>query len=150
MPNIQLCNYTGDPRVLEKNVVTGNSINCSIYGECSIHNPKVIIQYFSGVEQFNYAKMFDRCYFIEDMIFASGKRVELTLREDVLTTHAAEIKKLKAYVVRQEKVGQPLLVDSEYPALVTNNITRLYFSETPFAQGNDSYMLTVIGGGYRA
>ena len=103
--------------------------------------------YFSGLEHYNYAKFSDRWYWIEDIILKPGVRALLNLREDVLATHAREIRAISKFrVMRNETVCQPLLADGEYPVLVTNNIKREYFSNEVF--NGQYYMLTVLGGGY--
>ena len=146
MTTVTIGKCKDDPRVVSKTMESSTDKSCKIYGDCSIHNPVILLSYFSGIESYNYAKIGDRMYWIEDIVLRPGKRVELTLKEDVLATHAGEIRAISKFrVMRNEHVGQPLLFDEQYPALVTNNIVRKYF-------GNDDvftaqcYMLTVLGG----
>ena len=147
MTTVTLCKCKDDPRVVSKVTEGDISRNCTIYGDCSIHNPSILIDYFSGLEHYNYAKFSDRWYWIEDIILKPGVRALLNLREDVLATHAREIRAISKFrVMRNETVCQPLLADGEYPVLVTNNIKREYFSNEVF--NGQYYMLTVLGGGY--
>ena len=146
MTTVTLCKCKNDPRVVSKTTEGDTNRSCKIYGDCSIHNPIILLSYFEGIESYNYAKIGNRMYWIEDIVLRPGKRVELTLKEDVLATHAGEIRAISKFrVMRNEFVGQPLLVDEQYPVLVTNNIVRKYFGEQNVFTGQ-YYMLTVLGG----
>ena len=146
MTTVTLCRCKDDPRVVSKTMEGNTDRSCKIYGNCSIHNPVILISYFAGIESYNYAKIGNRMYWINDIVVRPGKRVELTLKEDVLATHAREIRAISKFrVMRNEFVGQPLLVDEQYPVLVTNNIVRKYFGEQNAFNGQ-YYMLTVLGG----
>lgn len=145
MTTVTLCKCKDDPRVVSKITEGDTGRNCKIYNDCSIHNPVILLAYFAGIEGYNYAKIGDRYYWIEDIVLKPGKRVELTLKEDVLTTHAGEIRAIaKFQVARNEHVGQPKLYDPEYPARVDNNIVLKHFPNHVF--NTEQYLVTVLGG----
>lgn len=146
MPDVTLCNCSDDPRKVSKTLTGGGNYPCTIYSDCSVHNPRILLVYSSGLENYNYAHFLNRYYWIRDAELQPGNRIVLTLEEDVLFTHAAEIRNIDKFrVVRNEHVAQPHLVDGEYPVLVTNNIKREYFSNKNVFAGQ-SYLLTVLGG----
>lgn len=128
-----------------KNPSLSYSRNCSIYGECSVHNPTLVLEYFDGITGYNYANIFDRFYWIADCTLMPGKKALLTLREDVLYTHAREIGDIPSpRVVVNEYVGQPLAYDENYPTRVDNQIVRRYFSND--VMNTTMYLVTVLGG----
>lgn len=136
-----------DPYKISKSPTFSHSVNCTIYGECSVISPQLIIDYFSGVENCNYAQFLGKFYWIRDIILMQGQRCRVSLEEDALYTYAADILKCEAYADRSESKVNPMVVDGNYPTKVTNTMTVKKFSIEPFAAGNDTYLLTVIGGG---
>lgn len=145
MTTVTLCKCKNDPRVVSKTTEGDTDRSCKIYGDCSIHNPIILLSYFAGIESYNYAKIGNRMYWIDDIVLRPGKRVELTLKEDVLATHAGEIRNINKFrVMRNEHVGQPKLYDPEYPARVDNNIVLKHFSKHVF--NTEQYLVTVLGG----
>ena len=146
MPDVLLCNCNDDPRKVSKTISGGGNYSCTIYSDCSVHNPRILLAYSSEIINYNYAQFLGRYYWVRDAELQPGHRVVVTLEEDVLFTHAEAIRAIdKFQIVRNEHVAQPHLVDGEYPALVTNNIKREYFSNKDVFAGQ-SYLLTVLGG----
>ena len=128
-----------------KNPLLSDSRSCSIYGECSVHNPTLVLAYTDGITNYNYASIFDRFYWITDCTLMPGKKAILSLSEDVLYTHAREIGDIPSpRVVVNEYVGQPLAYDDEYPTRVDNQIVRQYFSND--VMNTTMYLVTVLGG----
>lgn len=145
MTTVILANCKDDPRKISKTIESSHSVSCSVYGNCSIHNPSFTLRYFDGIERYNYAQAFGRYYWITDITLMPGKKALLTLREDVLMSHKDEILAIRgARVVRNEHVGQPLVYDESYPTRVDNSLVRQYFSNDVMNTVN--YLVTVIGG----
>lgn len=146
MTTVTLCICKDDPRKISKSTSGDSNRNCEIYGECSIHNPQILLAYSDDIKDYNYAKMLNRQYWVKDIILMPGKRCELILQEDVLSTHAEEILKINKFrAIRNEYVGQPLIYDSEYPTRVDNVVDVKHFSaENVF--NNFNYLVTVLGG----
>lgn len=146
MTTVSLGTCTDDPRKINKSFTASVSPTCEIYGDCSIHNPRLLLAYENGMENYNYAQIFGRSYWIQDIILKPGKRCELNLKEDVLMSHAQEILALNKFrVSRNEFVGQPKMYDDQYPSRVDNNIVIAHFSEADIFN-SDSYLVTVLGG----
>lgn len=146
MTTVSLGTCTDDPRKVSKNFLANSNPVCEIYGDCSVHNPHLLLAYENGMENYNYASIFGRHYWIQDIILKPGKRCELVLKEDVLMSHAGEILALNKFrVSRNEFVGQPKMYDDQYPSRVDNNIVVAHFSQADVFN-NDSYLVTVLGG----
>lgn len=123
--------------------------NVSVYGDCSIMNPTFLLDFNVRYLHCNYLHAFDRYYWITDIILMPGHRCRIICDEDVLYTHKNEILSLYAYPNRSESNRDQNVVDESIIAKVKNNIAVKRFSLNPFGAGNESYLLTVIGGGYR-
>lgn len=147
MTSVSLGVCRDDPYKIKKSPSFNNTVNCTIYGECSVISPNLIIDYFNGVEDCNYAQFLGKFYWIRDVILIPGRRCKISMEEDPFYTYANYILSCEAYADRSESKVNPMVVDGNYPTKVTNTMTVKKFSLEPFAAGNDTYLLTVIGGG---
>lgn len=136
-----------DSRKVSKSYTTNISANAEVWGECSIMSPVFLITYNNIAVDCNYLYVSDwgRYYFITDMVAAPGGRLYVHCKEDVLMSNKTEILKLHAYSVRSDRKAN-YMVDSKMPSLVQNGSTIINFSNSPFTPGNESYLLTVLGG----
>lgn len=104
-------------------------------------NPSLILQHNVDIEGANYCKVGDRYYYITDLTY-SQQRIILTLHEDVLMSHAADILKLGVIVDRQTNEGNPYLKDPEMPVEAKRNVQVKIF---PYGFSGDTYILATNG-----
>lgn len=143
---------TDDNRVIDKNL--GNVVvsisDAKVYGDCSIMNPSLLINYRDSIPGVNYFEIpsWSRFYYVTEITVLPGKRCIVSGKEDVLKGNAQQIKNLVAYRVRSENKKTAYAVDPAYPSLITANVTIMNFSEAPFKAGvgDYNYILTVKGG----
>lgn len=147
-------NCSDDPRKLSKTLTDEIEIsNIKPTENCDILNPVLELDYRQDLTTRNYVVIgapFNRSYFITDMSITIGKKIIISCAVDVLQTYKDQIKPINANVVRQEKLTEPYLPDSEYKIRSGfQNQTYNWYSQTGntvFAS-TPYYILNVLGGG---
>lgn len=101
----------------------------------SIVNPVLVIEY-SKLPDFNYVyiPMFNRYYYINEIISVRNKIWELHLSVDVLMSFKDTIKTQMGNVIRQENIGNIMMQDSNLPVLQNPSITYIDFGSNTFDQ----------------
>jgi len=140
-------NYS-DNRVLNKNVVTVVTKDCNVYNDCNIMNPVLLLLYSPEVVDCNYAYIPDwnKYYYVSPPLLINGGRCILSLSEDVLMSHADEIKSLSCTILRNEFGTYSLLPDSNVMIQGENEITEYSFSNPFQFYNRGSYVLQALGG----
>lgn len=144
---VQLLKCLDDNRVINKSKITGiKNVDCSVYSACDMVEPNLLISYFRGLEQVNYAYVpeWNRYYYVVNYTFLDGVRCVINMRCDVLMSFKPDILNVRAYILRSSEQGNEYLADSQILMNSSVYVHNLPFSETPFGQGN--YILTVLGG----
>lgn len=122
--DIRVYNCTADNRVVDK----GSHLNLlGIYtgvmfkADESIMNPTIIFQVNDTTEMemlagcnYLWVDGINTAYYVTDIKFIGGLRVQLDCKEDVLYTYKDDIYNLQAVVLRQEKQYNTYLDDPEY------------------------------------
>lgn len=89
-----------------------------------------------------YISLFERYYFIDNIVFTPKWTAELHCSVDVLKTYYNSIKGKSFLIDRQEKIYSPMIVDSELPIRSERNYYRS--SVNIFNSDNfNTYILTV-------
>ena len=150
---------TADNRVVDKGKylnLLGIYSGVMLKSNESIMNPTIILQVNDTAEMENLAKCnylwldsINTAYYVTDIKFLGGLRVQLNCKEDVLYTYKDDIYKLSAVVMRQENVYNRYLDDKIYK---TYNYRRVQTKAFPngFDKANPHYILITAGGGDNA
>lgn len=117
--------------------------------ECSIIAPSITFKQ-TTVPTFNYVYIaaFGRYYFVTGITSVSKDIWRMSLSCDVLMTWKDDIRSFTAIIARQENSFNPLLIDSELPAQVNQNITVTEFPAGGFSTNSAisyPFILTVVG-----
>ena len=89
-----------------------------------------------------YISLFERYYFIDNIVFTPKRTAELHCSVDVLKTYYNSIKGKSFLIDRQEKIYSPMIVDNELPIRSERNYYRS--SVNLFSSENfDKYILSV-------
>lgn len=149
---------TEDPRKLDKRTNFINSsptpFTATLKENCSVMSPDFIVSTsLVNLARSNYVYCddWDRYYFIDDLITMPGGRVAIRCREDVLTSHADQIRYLTGYLIRTADGGHAnsLIRDNRYPAQANRQFQIYEFDASPFTANYSTdlvYLLTVVGG----
>lgn len=152
---IQLGNFSGDQRNLTKTLQNGTNVNCEIYENCSIYNPRFILDYKSSYINFNYAYVADwnRYYFITGQDLQAGKKVILRCHCDVLNSFGSQLMNSQFRIKRSESRYDPYIPDNGYVYQDQFDVIGLnpnYYSGVPYlfadqTAGASVYLLGVNG-----
>jgi hypothetical protein len=139
-------------RVDKSNYLTlVSTINGTLREEASLINPIITIQY-NDVPNFNYIyiPIFNRYYYIEEIINIRNNLWEIHMAVDVLMSYKTQIKQQTAIVERQQYRRNTLLVDNEIKPTVNyySNIIPTYenplFADTNHLGAFDHIVLQVV------
>ena len=150
----------------EKNVIGKNwgsasgdtkTIEGRVVYDQSLQSPRIIIEGSVIGYNYCYAALFDRYYYVKDIIARTGTLEEVSLEIDVLNSFTTQILACRAIVERQEKKGNLYMTDGNMYAKANKRIITVPFmggsinhqtnkGKQCFVTSNDSYILTVAGG----
>lgn len=141
-----------DDRKVTKSITLKKSLTGVIIKEdTSIIRPVLEIHKDNDIMLCNYLKIDDweRYYFIDNITVASGQRLIIQCREDVLMTNSTQIYKSTAFVQRSEKEHANMYINDQL-FLSTNKpiIDYLLFSkDLMFNTEKGNFSLAIAGGG---
>lgn len=150
---VNLFTTTDDKRVVNKTLTAVKTLSCSVYDNCDIYKPRLLIEYDASIYTTNYMyiPLMQRYYFITDVILDAGNRMVLHGELDVLYTYRNSISQVNATVVRNEFAEDNLLVDPIATFTPQKEVKAFQFPDTPFNAreiGSAKNFVMVIGGGY--
>lgn len=146
-PILLQANSSEDNRV-DKSLTTVVTLEGVLKEECSIMAPVILLEHPATVlAQCNYASIpaFGRQYFITDVRTVRASLTEVSLRVDVLSTYASQIRGCMGIASRQENQWNLYLDDGSFktysnPSVLTKNFPN------PFPD-DFSFILAVAGDG---
>lgn len=120
---------------------------------CSILNPIIELSKAnvtrSGIQlerlNYLYIELFQRYYFIDDVIYENDGLIELHCSIDVLMSYVNQIYDSQQEVVRSEALNSARFIDTERPILCDKILTTKIIGEFP-ETGDNNYVMTVAGG----
>lgn len=151
MLTIQLGEFSGDSRQLNKNIQNVITRNCDIYGDNTLLSPVFLLDYDDSLLNKNYAYVpeWNKYYYIvQPLTMSSGMRCLVYCQEDVRMTFQNGILNLECYVVRNQYRCNTLMVDEYYPAEIMSTLCTLKFNASPFVISNSdrNIVMCVYGG----
>lgn len=141
--NISLYITTTPENHLDKSLTNERTISGKVRpnSDNSKENPIFVVS--GNIEGFNYAKIGDHYYYIQDVKHNINGLTELYLHEDVLMTHRDTIRGLTAHITRRVG-GNTYLPDPQFSAFGNRKIGMYKFSGSFNKNGN--YVLVTAGG----
>lgn len=147
MPTIKAYVNTSDRRVVTKTITQiGADISAVFKGEADIMNPVIELAYNSSLLTCNYVyiDVFARYYYVTKIITGS-QRITMELKDDVLMSHASEIRGMDAYLARVEKNHfNKYLRDRAFKTLSYRVVKTIPFPKS--FEKDMEFVLTVAGG----
>lgn len=162
--NVTLYSCKCDRKVVNKKPYIGQGVKITdtfrIKEPCSMAHPVIMlststVRYNDRLQlnnvNYSYVELFQRYYFIDDIIFLNDGLLEMHLTVDVLYTYMDDILGSQQEVVRSESINTPQYVDNERPIFFDRWLDASaseVFGMVPEDQGQGSvnYYLTVAGG----
>ena len=81
------------------------TLNIHLKQHTNLLNTQIIIHNSEQLKNLNYAKMLDRCYFVQVQTLNNNKFLLLTLDEDVLETYKQDILNSSQDIIRKSAAG---------------------------------------------
>ena len=133
-----------DPRTIQKNLTSAKTISANIKTDVSIMRPVFFINNDSDIisNHYNYLSAFGKYYFITDITVTPAQALRISAREDVLYTYADQIMQCPAIVVRNSKIANTYLADTQIPLEQYKNQQVLRFNSFAW---NDRNILVCAG-----
>lgn len=146
--NVQFYNNSSANNVVPKiKSAIGNPIVCSIFEECDILAPMLLVDYTDSVINANYCYIpkFGRYYYITGNTIYDGNKVRLSLKCDALESHWNSFKGSICQAKRSSNRGNKMLVDDtkSYLAQPFYDYRELPFEFNP--NQNGTYVVTIGG-----
>lgn len=147
MVTIQLYKYEGNKETVNKELTPTTSLSGTLKDYFNTLNPDVTVRSKTKISgNYCYIDVFDRYYFINDIIYKDNNAVELVLAIDVLKTYEDAI--LDATATNVYKDGANKFISNRTTTrIVTPIIEKLDFSNTGlFDETGNLIMVTIKGG----
>lgn len=151
MVTIQLYKYEGNKDTVNKVLTPTTSLSGTLKDYFNTLNPDVTVRSKTKISgNYCYIDVFDRYYFINDIIYKDNNAVELVLAIDVLKTYEDAI--LDATATNVYKDGANKFISNRTTTrIVTPIIEKLDFSNTGlFDETGNLIMVTIKGGEYES
>ena len=132
---------------LYKNNSSFNTINkeLSLLTTLNIHlkqganllHTQIIIHNNDQLKELNYAKMLDRCYFVQVQTLNNNKFLLLTLDEDVLETYKKDILASSQDIIEKSTAG-----NIKQKNILPETVSKTFNSDTKLDNGSSIIMVT--------
>lgn len=148
---ITMMKLTSERNVIGKKWIDATQIEGQLIYDQSITSPSVLVNGNSINFNYAYIGLFNRFYFVSDVIVRNKDLIEVKLKSDPLQSFKDEILNCYASVDRQKHNGNKFIDDPYMWTQVNNNVKILPFMddgiEFDFGHTEDSYILTIAGKG---
>lgn len=148
---ITMMKLTSERNVIGKKWTGATSIEGKLIYDQSITTPSILVNGNSIDFNYAYIGLFNRFYFVTDVIVRNKDLIEVKLKSDPLQSFKEEILNSYAAVDRQKHNGNKFIDDPYMWTQVNNNVKILPFMddgiEFDFGHSEDCYILTIAGKG---
>lgn len=147
MVTIQLFEYTGNKETINKELTPTITLNGTLKDYFNTLNPDITVRSKTKINgNYCYIDVFERYYFINDVIYKDNNAVELVLEIDVLKTYENLILDATATNVYKD-VANKFISNRSTTRILTPIIEKLDFSNTGlFDETGNLIMVTIKGG----
>ena len=121
-----------------------HNVNFTLKTDTSVTSPVIEINSIDPSVNYAYIPKYNRYYYIDDIVYLTGKRCELHLHCDVLESFKNDILKMKCVINKQQTRGNKYFNDGSLPVLSTDTTQSINFPNG--FDTSPSYVLIVAGG----
>lgn len=114
-----------------------NTLNIHLRQGANLFHTQIIIHNNDQLKELNYAKMLDRCYFVQVQTLNNNKFLLLTLDEDVLETYKKEILASSQDVIEKSTAG-----NIKQENILPETVSKTFNSDIKLENGNSIIMVT--------
>lgn len=140
--------------VINKNIDNDITYNNIILKEpCNIIQPHIILNYNFNIigKNYCYIVQWQRFYYIENITFLEGQRIEISLMSDPLMSFKSKILNSTQNIIRAEETGRTYINDTSYPILpqTKTEIIKMdsdLLNVNQLTENSINYIINVAGG----
>ena len=114
-----------------------NTLNIHLKQGANLLHTQIIIHNNDQLKELNYAKMLDRCYFVQVQTLNNNKFLLLTLDEDVLETYKKDILSSSQDVIEKSTAG-----NIKQTNVLPETVSKTFNSDTKIDDGSSIIMVT--------
>ena len=136
---MELALYKNDSsyNTINKDLTLLTSLTIYLKQHTNLLHTQIIIHNSEQLKNLNYAKMLDRCYFVQVQTINNDKFLLLTLDEDVLETYKKDILASSQDIVEKSTAG-----NIKQTNVLPETISKTFNSDIKLENGNSIIMVT--------
>lgn len=122
---------------INKDLTLIKEIEIRLKANIDLYNPSLIMTKQDFYNNVNYAKLLDRCYFVEIQNHPNNNFILLNLHEDVLQTYANDILNSNQDIIRKAAAG-----NIKQTNVSPETVSRFFDSDVKIDNGSSIIMVT--------
>lgn len=134
---LELYKNSSSFNTINKELSLLNTLNIHLKQGANLLHTQIIIHNNSQLKELNYAKMLDRCYFVQVQTLNNNKFLLLTLDEDVLETYKKDILASSQDVIEKSTAG-----NIKQTNVLPETVSKTFNSDTKLENGSSIIMVT--------
>ena len=134
---LELYKNSSSFNTINKELTLLTSLNIHLKQGANLLHTQIIIHNNDQLKELNYAKMLDRCYFVQVQTLNNNKFLLLTLDEDVLETYKKDILASSQDVIEKSTAG-----NIKQTNISPETVSETFNSDTKLDDGSSIIMVT--------
>ena len=134
---LELYKNSSSFNTINKELSLLNTLNIHLKQGANLFHTQIIIHNNDQLKELNYAKMLDRCYFVQVQTLNNNKFLLLTLDEDVLETYKKDILASSQDVIEKSTAG-----NIKQTNVSPETVSKTFNSDTKLDDGSSIIMVT--------
>lgn len=134
---LELYKNSSSFNTINKELSLLNTLNIHLKQGANLFHTQIIIHNNAQLKELNYAKMLDRCYFVQVQTLNNNKFLLLTLDEDVLETYKQDILASSQDVIEKSTAG-----NIKQTNVSPETVSKTFNSDTKLDNGSSIIMVT--------
>lgn len=134
---LELYKNSSNFNTINKELSLLTTLNIHLKQGANLFHTQIIIHNNDQLKELNYAKMLDRCYFVQVQTLNNNKFLLLTLDEDVLETYKQDILVSSQDIVEKSTAG-----NIKQTNVSPETVSKTFNSDIKLENGNSIIMVT--------
>lgn len=137
---LELYKNSSSFNTINKELSLLNTLNIHLKQGANLLHTQIIIHNNDQLKELNYAKMLDRCYFVQVQTLNNNKFLLLTLDEDVLETYKQDILNSSQDVIEKSTAG-----NIKQTNVSPETVSKTFNSDLKLENNNGSIIMVTSG-----
>lgn len=137
---LELYKNSSSFNTINKALTLLTTLNIHLKQGANLFHTQIIIHNNDQLKELNYAKMLDRCYFVQVQTLSNNKFLLLTLDEDVLETYKQDILDSSQDVIEKSTAG-----NIKQKNVSPETVSKTFSSDTKLENDDGSIIMVTSG-----